>query len=335
MLQTSLTNQNMSRTKLFEAVRNGNAKNVTSAINVRKRQQKRREQNRRLHLQLFEDASSADDKETRDKNAYQWTLNDLTAAEWIKFSKSWFILRNGTIDQEKIESHPATFPASLAEEYIEFFTKPGEFVLDPFLGSGTTMEVAEQMGRLSVGIELQPFFAEFAKTRTSQPIVIGNAIEEIHCTEKFDDQSFDYVLTSPPYWNTLHKSRGGNKDTRHKMRESRGQSLIYSDKVEDLGNIGDVDEYLEQLMSLFKGIYRVLKPNRYVTIIIQNLNYEGRLVPIAWQLGILLAQTGMWNMKGERIWCKDGGTLGIYGYPTTYATNNFHHYCLTFQKVEK
>ena len=259
-------------------------------------------------------------------------LNDLTGKEWIKFSKSWFVLKQGHTDREKIAIHPATFPAELAEDYIRFFTKPGQRVLDPFLGAGTTMEVAEDMDRLSAGIELEPSFAEFAATRTSYPITVGNSLEKIHNAEIFPDESFDYVFTSPPYWNTLHKSRGGNKDTRHKKRQDRGESLVYSDSAEDLGNIDDVDEYLKQLVSLFEGIHRVLKPNRYMTIIIQNLNYSGNLVPIAWKLGILLTETGLWNMKGERIWCKDQGRLGIYGYPTTYATNNFHHYCLTFQR---
>ena len=179
-------------------------------------------------------------------------LNDLTAQEWIIFSKSWFTLKNpGLTDREKIAVHPATFPNELASDYIRFFTKPGESVLDPFLGAGTTMEVAEQMGRLSTGIELDQAFAEFASNRTSHPIIIGDALTEIYDTEKFEDESFDYVFTSPPYWNTLHKSRGGNKDTRHKQRQERDQFIVYSDSPEDLGNIDDVNEYLKQLVTLF------------------------------------------------------------------------------------
>ena len=273
-------------------------------------------------------------EEPKEKGKPKNALNDLTGKEWIKFSKSWFTLQRNGSDREKLRTHPATFPAELAEDHIGFFSKKGERILDPFLGSGTTMEVAEQMDRSSAGIELQPDFANFAATRTSHPIIIGNALEEIHNSDHFPTESFHYVLTSPPYWNILHKSRGGNKDTRHKKRQARGETLVYSDNPNDVGNIEDVDEYLNQLVSLFTGVHRVLKPKRYLTIVIQNLNYEGRLVPIAWQLGIALSETGLWLMKGERIWCKEQGKLGIYGYPTTYATNNFHHYCLTFQRSE-
>ena len=124
------------------------------------------------------------------------------------------------------------------------------------------------------------------------------------------------------------------KDTRHKKREQRGEALVYSDNEHDIGNIEEVNVYLSILLDLFTSAHRVLKPNKYLTIIIQNLNYEGKLVPIAWQLGMLLVNTNLWEMKDERIWCKDQGRLGIYGYPTTYATNNVHHYCLTFRKID-
>ena len=271
-------------------------------------------------------------KKIKTKKRHKNALNELTATEWIKFTKSWFTLKRGGNDREKLKAHPATFPAELAKDYITFFTKRSERVLDPFLGSGTTMEVAEKLGRFSLGIELQPDFVDFAATRTSHPIIIGNALEEIHNSDNFPTETFHYVLTSPPYWNTLHKSRGGNKDTRHKKRQARGETLVYSDSPDDIGNIENVDAYMNQLVSLFTGVHRVLKPKRYLTIVIQNLNYEGRLVPIAWQLGMALSETGMWTLKGERIWCKEQGKLGIYGYPTTYATNNFHHYCLTFQR---
>ena len=260
-------------------------------------------------------------------------LNNMDGAEWIKFTKSWFILDAQRKDKDKIALHPATFPEELVEEYLEFFTKPGESVIDPFLGSGTTLQVAEEMGREGAGIELVPEFAEFASNRTTLPIHTGNCLKEIHNTEIFADESFHYAFTSPPYWNILHKGASGNKNTRHEKRKKNKQSLVYSDKNEDLGNIDEVDEYMSQIVSLCNGVHRVLKPKRYLTVIIQNLNHDGKLVPIAWNLGIELAKSGLWKMKGEKIWCKDQGKLGIYGYPTAYATNNVHVYCLTFQRI--
>lgn len=260
-------------------------------------------------------------------------LNDLSAREWIKFTKSWFVPPRGANDRAKQAAHPATFPLQLAADFIQFFTREGETVLDPFLGAGTTLEAADQLNRQAVGIELEPDFAEFAASRSRQTIHIGDALTLANDRELLPDHSVDYILTSPPYWNILHQSRGGNPDTRHKKRLAQGQSTIYSDNPKDLGNIADANKYLQKLTTLFTDLHRVLKPKSYVTIIIQNVNAAGSLQPIAWQLGITLSQTRLYDLKGEKIWCKDAGRLGIYGYPTTYHTNNLHHYCLTFRQI--
>jgi DNA modification methylase len=53
------------------------------------------------------------------------------------------------------KSHSAAFPEALPEWFINLFTKEGDVVLDPFMGSGTTIIVAERMGREAVGIEIQ------------------------------------------------------------------------------------------------------------------------------------------------------------------------------------
>ena len=260
-------------------------------------------------------------------------LNDLAAKDWIKFTKSWFILPRSGNDRAKQAVHPATFPLQLAKEFLQFFTKAGETILDPFVGAGTTLEAADQLDRHSIGIELEPNFAQFAASRSSSPIFVGDALEISRDRELLPEQSVDYILTSPPYWNILRQSRGGNTDTRHKRRQAQGQAVIYSDSPQDLGNIADAQEYISKLVELFTSLHPVLRSQGYLTVIIQNVNHAGSLTPIAWLLGLALAKTGLWDLKGKKIWCNDTARLGIYGYPTTYATNNRHHYCLTFRKV--
>ena len=260
-------------------------------------------------------------------------LNDLNAKEWIKFTKSWFIL-SGRADREKTKAHPATFPLELPTEFIEFFTSRNESVLDPFAGTGTTLAAADSLERNSTGIELQPEFIRFAQQRTEGTIHEGDALRLLSNPEMFPSNHFDYAFTSPPYMNALHKSRGGNRETRHKKRSERGEPLVYGERENDIGNIEDQAEYINRLSEIFQQVNRVLKPNRYCTVILQNLNFNGSMVPIAWKLGLALSNTSIWDMKGERIWCQDNKKLGIYGYPSAYATNNFHHYCLTFRKTE-
>jgi len=61
------------------------------------------------------------------------------------------------------KNHSAAFPDSLPEWFIKLFTKPGDIVLDPFMGSGTTNIVAQKMGRNSIGIEIIPEYHEMVK----------------------------------------------------------------------------------------------------------------------------------------------------------------------------
>ncbi len=63
------------------------------------------------------------------------------------------------------EAHFATFPEALPEKCIKAGTKPGDVVLDPFCGSGTTGKVAVQLARNFIGIELNPAYAELARRR--------------------------------------------------------------------------------------------------------------------------------------------------------------------------
>ncbi|KKR61854.1 DNA methylase [Candidatus Nomurabacteria bacterium RIFCSPHIGHO2_01_FULL_39_220] len=66
------------------------------------------------------------------------------------------------------QNHSAAFPKELPEWFIKLFTKVNDFVLDPFLGSGTTSEVAQRMGRNSIGIDIIPEYVEMAKKKIAQ-----------------------------------------------------------------------------------------------------------------------------------------------------------------------
>jgi len=64
------------------------------------------------------------------------------------------------------KNHSASFPRALPEWFIKLFTEENDWVLDPFVGSGTTCEVAQKMGRNSVGIDIMADYVEKAKSNT-------------------------------------------------------------------------------------------------------------------------------------------------------------------------
>ena len=85
-------------------------------------------------------------------------LNELTNRQWMMETKSVWFSRPPQRDELKAQ-HPATFAESDIIRLIEFFTRPGMTVLDPFLGSGSTLVACAQCGRAGVGIELVEHWA--------------------------------------------------------------------------------------------------------------------------------------------------------------------------------
>lgn len=266
-------------------------------------------------------------------------LNDLSAKDWLKFQKSWFI-HNPPPRQKKVLRHPAKFPETLAQEFIEFFTKPGQVVLDPMVGTGSALVGALRCGRNSYGIELNPAYAELARQVVASEraglgeeaddlvaeVISGNASCIADYVTAYHIPPVDYVITSPPYWDMLHV-RGA--ETQRQRRASSALDVFYSDDPEDLGNIREYGEFVERLSSIYEALQPFLRPQAYLTIIVKNVKKGGKIYPLAWDLARRLGDT--YTLKDERIWCMDNQPLAPYGLGNAWVSNTFHHYCLQFR----
>lgn len=268
------------------------------------------------------------------------TLNDLTGKNWLKFTKTWFIY-DGPQRKENEMLHPAKYPEGMIIDFVKFFTKAGELVLDPFLGTGSTLVACNQSGRNGVGIELMEKYARIAKSRVSQvslannvtqKVIIGNSMNIPKIWKENDLPFVDFIICSPPYWNMLKKSRGGVISAQ-KERQNKGLDTHYSEEKSDLGNIDDYELFVSQLARLMKAAFGVLKKGKYAVIIIQNMrDTDGAVKPLAWDLTRAISQQGNIDFVGEKIWCQDNKKLGIWGYPKIFVPNYHHHYCLIFRK---
>jgi modification methylase len=81
--------------------------------------------------------------------------------------KVWFQQIWSSLTGASTRDHPAPFPLELATRLIRMFSFVGDFVLDPFLGTGTTALAAAQSGRNSIGVEIDPAYFEFARARVT------------------------------------------------------------------------------------------------------------------------------------------------------------------------
>jgi len=263
-------------------------------------------------------------------------LNDLDSKTWLKFQKSWFI-HNPPPRKKGVLVHPAKFPETMAQEFIEFFTKRGETVLDPMAGTGSALVAALRAGRNSYGIELNPKYAEIARQIIAdERQSLGTSVENLKSEIITGDASLaasyhlpvvDYIFTSPPYWDMLH-AKGA--ETQKKRRSAADLDVFYSDDPHDVGNLHDYEQFLAKLVEIYGRLKPLLREKAYLTIIVKNVKKGGKIYPLAWDLGRQLGK--VYTLKDEKIWMQDNQRLAPYGLGSAWVSNTFHHYCLQFRK---
>lgn len=273
---------------------------------------------------------------TETKRPFRNKLNNLEPKTWLKFQKSWFI-HNPPPRRKDVLLHPAKFPETLAQEFIEFFTKKGQTVLDPMMGTGSALVAALRAGRNAVGIELNPKYFKIAeKLLCDEQAMLGKPAAKLTLqlynadaarAPKLGLPEIDYVLTSPPYWDMLHAKGAENQK---KRRATPGLDVVYSDDARDLGNVRDYEDFVERLAQIYEALNPVLKPKAYLTIIVKNVKKGGKIYPLAWDLSKRLGKT--YTLKDEKIWMQDNQRLAPYGLGNAWVSNTFHHYCLQFRK---
>lgn len=270
-------------------------------------------------------------------------LNDLTGKEWLKFTKTWFVHRPKRRNEVEI-LHPAKYPESLIEEFILFFTKKGQFVLDPFAGTGSTNIAAQNTGRNCLSIEITKKYADIAKRRiknnSSQEIKdkifneteVGNSNELIDIVKNkypgLYKNKFDFCITSPPYWNQLKRN-----SLRQADRKKNGLDTQYSLNPLDIGNEEEYENFLKKQKEIFNNVYQLLKNNSYLVVITNNIYFESRLYPLAYDtFNSLIKGDYAWIGKDEKIWCQDDKALANLGVNNAWVGNRSHQYCLIFRK---
>jgi DNA modification methylase len=274
-------------------------------------------------------------------------LNDLSGRDWIKFTKSWFVHRPEPRGDWKIR-HPASYPESLVREFVSFFTKKGELVVDPFLGTGSTLVAALETGRSGIGFEIVKKYADISRNRVKDRLTqyggrggtmeSGQALTKIVTADStrlskiWREKGFppaDYCITSPPYWNQLKKK----SHMRQKGRVEKGLDTAYSNDPHEIGNIEDYHDFLRALKRTFDEVHKVMKPKGYLTIITNNVFSDGRMFPLAFDTVSTLSQEPLaWTPKDEKVWCQDDKTLLPLGVFNAWVGNRHHQYCLIFRK---
>ncbi|MEA4812184.1 MAG: site-specific DNA-methyltransferase [Anaerolineaceae bacterium] len=275
-------------------------------------------------------------------NCKENNLNCLTAKEWIKSQLGVWQFTYEKRDIRKKDVHPATFPISLSKKIIELFTHKGELVLDPFVGSGTTLIAAQDLDRNALGFDLQEKFIQLCEDRlninenlfsNSSQIAIQDDARNI--SNWINDNSISLVWTSPPYANLLNRKRS-NKSRRKRDNEQLGKIEQYSQDSRDLGTL-NLDEYTHSMGEIFEKLLPLLKPKGHCVINIADMWWENKRIPIHVSLIEELSSRGF-ELRNTIIWDRTNivNQIGIFGWPSNYITMGVtFEYILDFWRPPK
>lgn len=262
------------------------------------------------------------------------TLNDLTGKEWLLLTKSFWETESSILDKAAYK-HPAPFMVEDVKKLISMFTKRGMTVLDPFVGSGTTLIAAGILGRIGIGIDLNSDYYELYSERIStidddfqNQYLVGDS------TELLDEVGdVDYIITSPPYHNILRNtSKGTRNNTGKNYRMSARDGIdYYSDMPNDLGNFEEYDDFLQALKNIMKKAYEHLREKKYATIIISDFTVNKREVCVQADIVRIMQDIGF-EFVGTTVLLQPVKPLYPFGYPYAYKINHHHQNIINFRK---
>lgn len=266
------------------------------------------------------------------------TLNDLPSKEWLPETVSVFAQKGlgaGSSEAQIEKLHPAPYSYQDVARHIRFFTKEGDYVLDPFVGVGSTLKAACVEGRRGLGIELNPKYAELSRLRIEtelpllmeykdkQETICGDALTVL---KTLPDNTFDFVMTSPPYWNILD-----TVDNKAKQRKKAELDTKYSENENDLANISDYNTFLTKLSDVFIECARVLKKGKYVAIVVSDFRKSEKYYMFHSDLASMLEERSSFVLKGIKILYQRHKSIYPYGYPFSFVPNVHHQYVLIFR----
>ncbi|MCH8294395.1 DNA adenine methylase [Candidatus Poribacteria bacterium] len=266
------------------------------------------------------------------------TLNDMSEEEWAEAMAPVLDTYYPTSGVESYahhirKQHPSPKPPQLMKRLIEFFTKKGGRVLDPFVGVGGTLLACSMTDRVGVGIDLSQ---EYLDMYHQASVELGLEPQNVFCGDSMklgelfppDEEAFDLLLTDPPYGDMLSRKRTGE----HKKKTGDDSATPFTDSTLDLGNMEGKDFY-RSLKEVIAQSMRLLKTKGYVVIFCKDVQptkvYHNMIHA---DIVNALADIDKLQFRGLKIWYDKTLKLYPFGYPYAYVSNQLHQYILIFRK---
>ncbi|SHM35618.1 DNA methylase [Caldanaerovirga acetigignens] len=203
-------------------------------------------------------------------------------------------------------NYRGNFAPQIPRNIILRYSNEGDIVLDPMVGSGTTLIETKLLNRRGIGFDINPDSVEL--TRKNLDFDTDNKYEQlvkvgdVRNLKEIFDNSVDLIITHPPYLNIIKYSNG---------------------RIEgDLSNISDVKKFCTELEKGIVELYRVLKEDKYCAILIGDTRKNGHYVPLAYYVMRLFLKNGFvlkediikvqHNCRSTPYWEKRGEKYNFY-----------------------
>lgn len=200
-------------------------------------------------------------------------INDLNLNRWKEYddilTDSLWVLEKRDTSGAHSGGYWGNFIPQIPNQLLRRFTKKGEWVLDAFLGSGTTLIESKRLGINGVGVELQHKVANSAakaikqekdpySTRTE--IIVGDSstLDFKSELQQRKIKSVQFLIMHPPYWDIIK----------------------FSEDKKDLSNAKSIEEFLNLFGNIIDATYPVLDKGRYFAVVIGDKYSGGNWIPL-------------------------------------------------------
>lgn len=217
-------------------------------------------------------------------------LNDLDLARWREYddliTESLWQIPERDRRGAHLGDYHGNFVPQIPYQAMRRYTKRGDVVLDPFLGSGTTLIECRRLGRHGIGIELKPELAQATRARIQR--------------EKNPDRVATQIITADSA-DIVHTPRLIEKKLKALQRSQAQLAILhppyhsiikFSDRPEDLSNCPNVESFLQRFGHVVDVTSEFLETGRYLTLVIGDMYERGEWIPLGFQCMQAVQQRG-------------------------------------------
>ena len=229
-------------------------------------------------------------------------VSDLDLSNWQKYpdiltDSLWILDSRDSSGAHRADYH-GNFIPQIPNQLLRRFTKVGDIVLDPFLGSGTTAIEANRLARRWIGIELSDNVSELARWRIQDDLEnYPDRLPFPKHQENRDGKKQAYEVGPLNDTDNILLGDSSSREVAKQISEKLGymgsefiQFLImhppyhdiirFSDNPADLSNCQDTDLFLERFLSVYSNLSSFLEVGRYLAVVIGDIYANSEWIPL-------------------------------------------------------